>query len=195
MRPDLLAPSRAAAPGRRERGAALIEFTFVMPILLVLSLGVVEFGHLIQTRLILTNVCREGGSIGSRQQVLDGQLATLLASSGRPLRLDGANGRVVVTRLKAGASAVLPDPVVETVVSTGSLGVPSRVGDAYANLGLGESLYQRLVFDVDQAAPDISEITVVEVFYRHRTLTPLPKFLEDLVYPDGGFVLSSKSVF
>ena len=192
----LVAAIRRRSPHAGERGSALIEFTFVMPLLLILSLGVVEFGHLIQSRLILTNICREGGSIGSRQQVLDDNLAALLASSGRPLVLDGADGRVVVTRLKAGTSAALPDPVVDAVVSTGSLSVASHYGDEYPNLGLTEALYQRLVFDVDQAAPDISEITVVEVTSRHRTLTPLPKVLEDLVLPDdGGLVLSSKSVF
>jgi len=180
----------------RERGAALIEFSLVLPLLLILSLGVIEIGHLIQTRLVLTNVCREGGSIGSRQMVLDGSLTALLASSGAPLKLAGADGRVVATRIKAGVSAAEPAPTVVNQVVTGSLGVGSRIGDGHPNLGLSQKLHDRLVFDVDQGAPDISEVTVIEVFYKHRTLTPLPKFLEGFLLPDaGGLILSSKAVF
>lgn len=195
-RPGSAAVARVARRGRSERGAALIEFSLVLPLLLVLSLGVIEIGHLIQTRLVLTNICREGGSIGSRQLVLDDGLTALLASSAAPLRLAGPDGRIVATRIRAGANAAEPLPVVVTQVEDGTLGVASRIGDDFTNLGLTPRLYDRLVFDVDQGAPDISEVTVIEVFYKHRTLTPLPAFLEGFLLPDaGGFILSSKSVF
>ena len=46
----------------RMRGTSVIEFTLVMPLLLIMILALIEFGHLIQSRLIVSNVSREGGS-------------------------------------------------------------------------------------------------------------------------------------
>jgi Flp pilus assembly protein TadG len=55
---------------RSRRGAALVEFALVLPILLMLFLGIVEFGVMMMHQLTLVQVAREG----SRQ-----------ASLGRPL--------------------------------------------------------------------------------------------------------------
>ena len=52
-------------------GTALIEFAVTLPMLLVILLFTLEYGLLIQARLILTNVSREGGSIASRETVIN----------------------------------------------------------------------------------------------------------------------------
>jgi TadE-like protein len=48
---------------RSERGAELIEFALVFPVLLLLVLGMVEFGFLFQRYEVLTNAAREGARI------------------------------------------------------------------------------------------------------------------------------------
>jgi Flp pilus assembly protein TadG len=43
-----------------ERGAAAVEFALIVPILLVLIFGIVEFSRLYNVQLSLTNAAREG---------------------------------------------------------------------------------------------------------------------------------------
>ena len=49
--------------GRAERGAELIEFALVLPLLLLLVLGIVDFGFLFQRLEVVTNAAREGARI------------------------------------------------------------------------------------------------------------------------------------
>jgi len=43
-----------------ERGATAVEFAFIVPLLLVLVLGIVEFGHAFQVQGTLSAAAREG---------------------------------------------------------------------------------------------------------------------------------------
>jgi Flp pilus assembly protein TadG len=79
---------------RSERGAALVEAAMVLPILLLISVGIFEFGRAYQTWQVLTNAAREGartsvlpnGAPASvetrvRQYMQDGQLPEFAAAS------------------------------------------------------------------------------------------------------------------
>jgi Flp pilus assembly protein TadG len=48
---------------RDERGAALLEMAFTLPLLLLISVGILEFGRAFQTWQILTNAAREGARV------------------------------------------------------------------------------------------------------------------------------------
>lgn len=50
---------------RTERGAALVEFALVLPLLLVLVFGIVDFGRAFQSSITLTNATREGARLGA----------------------------------------------------------------------------------------------------------------------------------
>lgn len=43
-----------------ERGAAAVEFAILLPLLLMLVLGIIEFGRAYNTQLTLTNAARDG---------------------------------------------------------------------------------------------------------------------------------------
>jgi Flp pilus assembly protein TadG len=49
---------------RSERGAVLIEFALVFPLLLLVTLGIIDFGLLFQRYEVLTNAAREGARVG-----------------------------------------------------------------------------------------------------------------------------------
>ena len=53
---------------RSERGAELIEFALVFPLLLLSSSGIVDFGFMFQRFEVVTNAAREG----ARMAVLPG---------------------------------------------------------------------------------------------------------------------------
>lgn len=58
-----MAPMRFPARARSERGAELIEFALVFPLLLLVVLGIVDFGFLFQRMEVITNAAREGARI------------------------------------------------------------------------------------------------------------------------------------
>jgi hypothetical protein len=51
---------RGRAAGRDERGQALVEFALVLPILLILIIGIIEFGRAWNISLVLGHAAREG---------------------------------------------------------------------------------------------------------------------------------------
>jgi hypothetical protein len=57
---------------QRSRGQALTEFSLVLPILLILFLGIIEFGRFVLAYQVLNNAVREG----SRYAVVHGSNST-----------------------------------------------------------------------------------------------------------------------
>ena len=116
----------AAAP---ERGAELIEFALVLPLLLLLVLGIVDFGFLFQRLEVVTNAAREGARIavlpGYGTDDVKDRVNDYLEEGGVPI-VPGTNPVINVNvrynitaggatiRVGAGAGAVLPQlPVSE----------------------------------------------------------------------------------
>jgi Flp pilus assembly protein TadG len=60
-----MAPITSLQSSSGERGAALVEFALVAPLLLVVLAGIVDFGFLFQRYEVLTNAAREGARLGS----------------------------------------------------------------------------------------------------------------------------------
>ena len=50
---------------KSERGAELIEFALILPLLLLVVLGIIDFGFLFQRYEVLTNAAREGARLAS----------------------------------------------------------------------------------------------------------------------------------
>jgi Flp pilus assembly protein TadG len=181
---------------RHERGTALIELALVLPILLTIVLFTAELGLLIKDRLIVTNVSREGGSLGSRLTTIDNRFLNLMYAAAKPIDLTGNDGRVYVTRITSGVTEADPRPHVTTTLTGGRLGTPSMVDPNATALGLPRTIYDRLTFQPGNGTADIAEITVVEVYYKHRPVTPLQRFMRGLVLSDGdGTILRSKAIF
>jgi Flp pilus assembly protein TadG len=47
-----------------EKGAAMVEFAFVLPLLLIIVFGAIEFGVLMYNQQVITNASREGARAG-----------------------------------------------------------------------------------------------------------------------------------
>jgi hypothetical protein len=52
------------AKWKENRGASMVEFAIVLPLLLLLVFGIIEFGLIVYNKQILTNACREGARAG-----------------------------------------------------------------------------------------------------------------------------------
>jgi hypothetical protein len=98
-----------------ERGAELIEFALVLPMLLLLVLGIVDFGFLFQRLEVVTNAAREGARI-----------AVLPSYSAYDIRLR------VNTYLTEGGVPVSPgNPIINVYDVPVPLGPGATVVDAY----------------------------------------------------------------
>ena len=49
---------------RSNRGQAIIEFAFILPFVVILVLGLIEFGVLFYNQAVITNASREGAREG-----------------------------------------------------------------------------------------------------------------------------------
>ena len=90
-----------------DRGAALVEFALVLPLLLVIIGGIVDFGFLFQRYEVVTNAAREG--------------ARLASLPGYPCSPGGVVEARVREYIKAGLS--MTDAQVLTVVPSGNIGI------------------------------------------------------------------------
>ena len=65
--PGIEPPAKTAAPAaadrrtRRSRGQAMVEFTLILPLLLLLILGIYQFGQTYADYIQVTNAARDGG--------------------------------------------------------------------------------------------------------------------------------------
>ena len=55
--------SRLSRRRQGERGAALLEMAFTLPLLLLVCVGILEFGRAYQTWQVLTNAARQGARL------------------------------------------------------------------------------------------------------------------------------------
>ncbi len=61
---------------RGEKGAALIEAAVTVPIILLISVGIFEFGRAYQTQQVLTNAAREGARVAVIEGTTDADVRT-----------------------------------------------------------------------------------------------------------------------
>jgi Flp pilus assembly protein TadG len=73
---------------RKERGAALIESAITIPIILLISVAIFEFGRAFQTWQVLTNAAREGARVsiiaGKNDADVEGAVRKYLEVGGLP---------------------------------------------------------------------------------------------------------------
>lgn len=77
----------------RERGATAVEFALILPILLLLVLGIIEFGRAYQAQTTLSNAARDGVRVMALQDSAATARSTAKASA-QPLPLTDAMIRV-----------------------------------------------------------------------------------------------------
>ena len=61
----------------RRRGAAMVEMALVLPIFVMVTLGIIEFGRAMMVAQLITNAAREG----ARLAIIDGNSNTIVRTS------------------------------------------------------------------------------------------------------------------
>jgi Flp pilus assembly protein TadG len=119
-------PSKAWRRSRDERGAALVEFALVLPLLLILVFGMLEFGKAFNYWIDTTHLANEGArwavvnhnpGAGTLQEYVKGRANTLELRDGGTSSIPAGDEAEVCISFPNG-SANVGDPVLVTVTAT-----------------------------------------------------------------------------
>ncbi len=118
---------------RNQRGAALLETAITLPLILLVSVGIFEFGRAYQVQQVLTNAAREGARIAVLPGYTDAQVTSVV----RTYLSDGGLTAVdptIIRNVAVGASSasrvtitypfnfMVLNPVAKLVQPTSNLG-------------------------------------------------------------------------
>jgi Flp pilus assembly protein TadG len=126
---------------KSERGTAIVETAMVLPLLLLVSIGIFEFGRAYQTWQVLTNAAREGARIAVLPNYAAGTSETrvreyMKAGQLPPADVDSARVAVTAGSIDIGAASaptsivtisypfnfIVLQPVARLLVSGSTLG-------------------------------------------------------------------------
>jgi len=158
-----------------DSGQGIAEFALVLPIILMILLGMVEFSNAYDRVHGLAGLSREGANIAARGTALSEVLTTVVAN-GETLQMSG-NGGAIVSRV---------------VVQDGQPVVMSQI----ASTGYED---ESRIMDADSAAVWISMAGfaegsthyAVEVFLTYEPITPLGQMFQTVTPP----VLYERAIF
>ncbi|WP_139005774.1 TadE/TadG family type IV pilus assembly protein [Arthrobacter crystallopoietes] len=105
---------------RSERGATAVEFALVLPVLLLLLLGIVEFGRVYNAQMQLTAAARDGARVMSinsvpSQAAADAKAATI--ASAIALHPDIATDQISISISPSSTATCVPGSVATVAVS------------------------------------------------------------------------------
>lgn len=87
---------------RHARGVAALELALVLPILLVLALGVIDFSRAIQFNNVLVHLTREGANLAARTTEQPAYILKALMDTATPLEMNSA-GMMYISKIEGRA--------------------------------------------------------------------------------------------
>lgn len=106
----------------RRRAQSLVEFAFVMPVLLAVLIGIMEFGWLAKNTMTLSSAAREGArmaAVGKTTQTV----SDVITRYANPIGLSGARGSITLQQCDASGSSCGAWPADNTSVTPPRNGV------------------------------------------------------------------------
>ena len=171
------------------RGQTLVEMAVVLPILLTISLGVIDVSYALLHQHVISRITREGANLISRDVTLLDATTALKTMSTTPVDFtDGSE--LILSVIKKGSvvgTANYDKVVLYQRYTIGTLGVPSTLTTAGTGVFGPAPDFRAVNSDTDvnlritnlPANVDISVgglLYIAEVFTQHDPLTPLDKF-------------------
>jgi Flp pilus assembly protein TadG len=104
--------------GNRQRGSSAVEFALVLPLLILILFGIIEFGFILYDKAIVTNASREGARRGIVYNV---------DSTGAPIAVppndinDTATGYCASYLVSLGSGVAMPSTTI-----TGNCAIPGN---------------------------------------------------------------------
>jgi hypothetical protein len=174
---------------RPERGQSLVEFTLVMPMLIVLAFGLTEVGYALLDQHVVTKVTREGSNLISRDVTLEDAATAMQQMITRPVDFDNGSRLILSVLKKVGTtgSANYGHIVLYQRHEYGTLSAASKLTTAgtatfggapdYVAPNADNNTNLRVTnLPANIALVDGGMLYVTEVYTTHERLTPLDRF-------------------
>ncbi|MGH9349656.1 MAG: TadE/TadG family type IV pilus assembly protein [Vicinamibacterales bacterium] len=172
-------------------GQSLVEFAIMLPLILVVALGVIEFGWALLDQHVVTKLTREGSNLISRDSTIERAMTALRSMSTRPVNFDNGS-KVIFSVIRKGSTANTPNfeqDILYQRYEYGSVpgGGPSRITTSGQGSYRGAPDYEAINADSDtrlQLTDMPSNLVVspggmvyvTEIYTTHQLLTPLHQF-------------------
>jgi hypothetical protein len=172
---------------RETRGQALLEFTVVTPLLLLLTLGVVEIGSMLLDQQVTAKMSREAANLISRDVSMDTAETALRSMATGPVKFPD-DARVILSVVRKGATTGTANNGWNVVVQRHQFG--SLPGSSFLNNSGGTFTgidHAARNPDTDTALrvtnlpgaldlPPGGAVYIAEVYTRHALIVPLDFF-------------------
>jgi Flp pilus assembly protein TadG len=185
--------------GRGDRGQSIVEFAVTLPLLLVVTLGVIETAQALMAQHVITKTAREGSNMISRETPLPAAGTALRTMSSDAASFDSKTKVIfsVLLRSNSGANSgqlVLYQRYEIGNLSLGSSQLNGSCSCSASNDYTATNPHNNTGLRVTNAPSDIasvpgSMIYVTEVYHAYETLTPvrslgigLPEILYSIAY-------------
>jgi len=173
---------------RDARGTALVEFSLVVPLVLVLVLGVVEVSYALLDQHVVTKLTREGSNLISRNTSLLDAATALRNMSSRPVDFT-ASARVILSvfkNVRTTGAANFGKDVLYQRYEYGALSASSQLLTRGAGaFGAGPDFVavnsdNDVSLQVTNLPPGVLApgglLYVTEIYSRHPLITPFDRF-------------------
>jgi len=173
---------------RDRRGQALVEFSIVLPLVLVLCLGVVEVSYALLDQHVVTKLTREGSNLISRNTSLQDAATALTNMSSRPVDFN-ASARVILSVIKNVNTAGAPNfgkDILYQRYEYGAIAAASALQTRGAGTFGGAPDYQAANSDNDVSlqVTNLAQnlvapgglLYITEIYSRHPLITPFDRF-------------------
>jgi Flp pilus assembly protein TadG len=161
-------------------GASLIELALILPVLLILVLGVADFGRAILFNNILITMSREGANLASRTTENPKNIILALNFTANPLQM-AAHGMVYITRVRGemvgpGAGTLVAVVEEQYRATSGDMSLASKLrpcpswNSATGQCNLPTATADRVVTLSLPLALN-AEVSVVETTYHYSPMT------------------------
>jgi len=170
-----------------ERGNAILEFTLVVPMLLLLVLGVVEVSYATLDQHVVSKMTREGSNLISRDTTLADAATAMASMSTRPVNFNDGSSKLIFSVVKKVATTGAPNfdqPVLYQRMVYGAYPGSSILNNPGGSFTGGPS-YTAINSDNDPSlrvtnVPNTMAtgglLYITEIFTRHPLITPFDRF-------------------
>jgi Flp pilus assembly protein TadG len=170
-------------------GQSVVEFALILPLLMLIVLGVAEFGFALLDEHVVTRLSREGSNLISRDTSLQDAATAVTSMSSPPVNFTNAS-KLIFSVVRKGAttgSANYDMLILYQRYEYGAFSGTSQVTTAGAGTFGGAPDYQAANSDTDTSLRVTNlpsnlvikrggMIYITEIFTRHTRITPLDRF-------------------
>lgn len=155
----------------RQRGVNMIELALVLPVLLVLVFGVIDFGRAIHYSNVIVNMSREGANLAARSGGIDRRhIIVALVETAEPLKMK-TEGMIYVTEITGRADG-RGQVEGQWRATTGDTGLRSRlwVCTNWNSSGVCSVPSTRPIVNLGVTLTPTDRVWAVEVIYDYQIL-------------------------